>query len=261
MSDQTGTRKNDPDDGEIVPCPRCGESGIQRVRHYVHIRRPPVLWVECAACEKARREAKQRRWIEENITRIRQRKTVAGIEGPLQKRSFDGFEAKSEEQRGVLDSAKIFADGHGPIWLAFCGRTGTGKSHLALAIANHMIESGSRSICYVKVIGMMRRFRATFNSKNVGETEEEVASYYQHVDLLVLDEFGIRKELSEWEGMTLDDILNYRWEQEKRTIIISNMTPKQMFLAAGERIESRFAELGDIVDFTWDDYRKRGGAA
>ncbi len=249
-------QKSRPKGGEPVACTECGGAAV---RHVIPYRLSGVQkvyhWIECKTCKAAEDEEIKRRRLEESTASARHAKSRAGIKGLLQERSFEGFVAKDPGQRAALAEAQIFAGGKGSTWLAFCGATGTGKSHLAGAIVNQLIESGWRSVCYVKVIEMMRRFRATFHD-NAKETEQQVAHYYQTVALLALDEFGVRKELTEWERMTLDDILDCRWEQQRRTLIVSNMTAGNMFKAAGERIESRFAECGQIVNFTWGDHRK-----
>lgn len=258
MSETSPTGQNSNlTDGQAHPCPECGKPGIYRVRGYKIGRTiRSHVWVECTRCEMTKRQEAEQRETTAKASRIIHAKRAAGIAGSLQARSFGGFETETGEQETALAVAGIFARDGGPAWLAFCGATGTGKSHLAVAIANEVIESYSGSVRYVKLIEMMRRFRATFHDR-AGETEQYIANEYKRVRFLILDEFGARQELTEWERMTLDDILDSRWEQQRRTLIVSNMTAKAMFAAAGERIESRFAECGQIVNFTWADHRKR----
>ncbi len=256
MQCQTESDKSEPKHGDTVECSRCGGRATFKLLD-IGIYRPgkPLKTIHCKACDAAQEKARADRRAEKHAEYLDKAKIAAGIEGPLQQRTLEGFKAKGAAQTAAKTAATNFSKSEGAIWLAFCGPTGTGKSHLATAIANCAIEGGEKSVCYAKMISMMRRFRATFH-RDCRETEESVARYYRKVKLLILDEFGIRKELSEWERMTLDDILDYRWEQQKRTLIISNMTAKEMITAAGERIASRFAELGAVVNFTWSDYRK-----
>lgn len=244
--------------GDIVTCPRCGGDAVQRVQEYdIPGFMRAYRWIACPPCHAQAEKVEMARVAAEAKEWVRKAKNDAGIRGPIQDRSLDGFSTPLPGQGRALAAARLFAAQDGPCWLAFCGATGTGKSHLAVAIANQAVEGGCRSVCYAKLIGMMRRFRATFHD-DADETERQVARRYRSVRLLIVDEFGVRGELTEWERATLDDILDYRWEQKARTIIISNMAPDKMFESAGERIESRFADLGAIVRFTWVDHRKNG---
>ena len=251
MTSPTGQKSK-----ENLTCLTCGHDAVRHHGHRLTGTRVLRSWIVCKHCTEVQNKKAAAHLAAEKAKWIVKQKERAGIEGRLQDRSLNGFEAKTSEQKAAIEIADIFARDGGPAWLAFCGATGTGKSHLAVAIVNYVIESYSRSVCYVKVIEMMRRFRATYHH-GPGETEQDVANHYKKIRFLILDEFGIRKELSEWERMTLDDILDHRCEQQRRTLIVSNMTAKDMFAAAGERIESRFADCGQIVNFTWGDYRKR----
>lgn len=191
---------------------------------------------------------------------VRRAKAHAGIHGPLQDWSFDTYEISGEGQFFALNAAREFFQhwrgGQSPGWLAFLGKNGTGKCHLAVSIANAMIETApGTAVIYTKLIRLMRRIRATYGNVS-RETEQQVVKEIDRAELLILDEFGIRTELSDWERATLDDIIDHRWERGKPLIITSNMNAKDLFALAGERIESRFAELGQVVKFTWDDWRK-----
>ena len=142
-------------------------------------------------------------------------------------------------------------------WLAFIGKTGTGKTHLACAIIREtMMTYRPFDFIYTKHIRMIRRIRSTYQS-GAKENEYDVVKRFSSTKLLILDEVGLAGEVSSWERATLDDILDHRYEHQLPLILTSNLPAKQLFSMLGERIESRFIEMGRVVNCTWGDYRKQ----
>ena len=254
----TGQSKVPPD--EPVKCDVCGADAVKKYRYKlsgVGI----ADWIDCAICKE--RQAAERESIAaaQAAFRIRRAKERAGILDRLQDWHFRGYEVTEEGQMAAFNAAtefsKKFTNGDFPGWLALVGKNGTGKCHLAVSIANEIIEMGHRPrVMYTKLIRLMRRIRAAYGP-SLDETEESIIRDIDRQDLLIIDEFGIKDKLSDWEKATLDDIIDHRWEQKKALIIISNMNAADAMKLAGERIESRFADYGKIVKFTWGDYRKR----
>lgn len=141
-------------------------------------------------------------------------------------------------------------------WLAFLGQTGTGKTHLACALIYEAMLSGM-TVEYTKHIGLIREIRSTYGSGRI--TEKQVVQRFNRANLLVIDEIGLRSVMSDWERATLDDIIDHRSEMKKRLILTSNLSSKEFFGLLGERVESRFAELGEVVPLIGDDYRTSRG--
>ena len=78
--------------------------------------------------------------------------------------------------------------------------------------------------------------------------------------LLVIDEVGATKP-TEFELATLFNVINGRYEQQKPTVIITNLKPSELAEAIGERCVDRLREGGGIaVKFEWASARK-GNAA
>lgn len=69
--------------------------------------------------------------------------------------------------------------------LIFVGGTGTGKSHLAIAIASHCIRSGKRGRFY-SVIDLVNKLEQEKHAGKAGMLTNRLAN----VDLVVLDELG-----------------------------------------------------------------------
>ena len=90
---------------------------------------------------------------------------------------------------------------------------GTGKNHLALAIARHAITEHQSSAIFTTALKIAREYKSTW-SKNSTRTEDEVIRQFTKPDLLIIDEVGVQFG-SEAEKMIMFEIINTRYERMK----------------------------------------------
>ena len=76
---------------------------------------------------------------------------------------------------------------------------------------------------------------------------------------VILDEIGASKEKpSDFELATLFTIINSRYEEMRPTVIVTNLPPKELPAAIGDRCVDRLRENGGIVlGFDWESARGR----
>lgn len=216
----------------------------------------------CPSCEKeqvAAQIAEAQRQAEENrISAIRSILGRSGIPPRFQHRDFDGYRPADEKQARVLKVCRAYADkfddrlanGGG---LVLCGLPGTGKTHLACAIANQIAQHGRTSL-FLSVMQAVRRVKQTY-SRESEETEAEAINSFFRPDLLILDEVGVQFG-SETEKLVLFEIINGRYEQMRPTILISNLTTAELGGFIGERALDRMKEGGGaVLAFDWDSRR------
>jgi DNA replication protein DnaC len=109
-------------------------------------------------------------------------------------------------------------------WLTLLGPSGCGKTHLAAAIGNYRISSGSPAIL-VDLPDLLDYLRATFSSN--------VVSYQQRINevkttpLLILDSLG-KGQQSPWGEEKLYQILNHRYYKKLPTVIVSHLTLSEL---------------------------------
>jgi DNA replication protein DnaC len=140
--------------------------------------------------------------------------------------------------------------------LVMCGMPGTGKNHLALAIAKHIIQTHQDSALFTTALRVARAFKSTWN-KNADLTESEVIKAYTDPDLLIIDEVGVQFG-SDSEKLILFEIINTRYEKMRPTILISNQTREELGAFIGERVIDRMNDGGGCtLAFTWSSYRSR----
>lgn len=142
-----------------------------------------------------------------------ERREARKLKNRIQKASFEeektleGFDFGFNPQ---LPSRKIrdlttcrFLDRRENIIL--CGLPGVGKTHIAQAIGHHACRLG-RSVLFVKASQMFRKLAAA----RADQTWEERLREYARVDLLIVDDFGL-KSLSQSQADDIAELVSERY--------------------------------------------------
>jgi DNA replication protein DnaC len=224
----------------------------------------PHEWTTgCLACEQERIERREREAAEEAKQQRRQRIAVnrkeAGIPVRFAGCIFENYVASTESQKRAVAVALAFAGQFKTVEeagsnLTFCGAPGCGKTHLACAIGNHLLDSG-RTVIYTQAIELVRAIRSTWR-RDSNESETCVIAKYRYVDLLILDEIGVSLG-GEAEKTQLFDVLNGRYSEMRPSLIISNLNQKGLEECLGPRMFDRLMEKGNMLAlFDWGSYRR-----
>lgn len=150
----------------------------------------------------------------------------------------------------ACQSAKRFAskpDG----WLVYEGRYGSGKTHLALAIARKIIQNLGMSVKFITSSDLLDGLRSTFSGKGNSKSFDQLLSELENVHVLILDDYGSESP-TEWAREKLFQLLNYRHANRLPTVITTNIPLQKM----PPRIRSRMMEsvvveyvLMDVPDY------------
>jgi len=135
---------------------------------------------------------------------------------------FDTFDTYSEHpgeaqnlQRAIHAAEQFIISGGG--WLVLMGDSGTGKTHLAAAVANHWYQQGGE-VVFVTAADLLDYLRRTFNPESNVSFDEQFQKV-KATPLLVLDDLGALQHNKQWAREKLLQIVKHRYVRRLPTII------------------------------------------
>ncbi len=140
-------------------------------------------------------------------------------------------------------------------WLVIMGSYGSGKTHLAAAIANTQVDAGHKVI-FLTVPDLLDHLRGSYTP---GTSEEEGYDRrfeeVRTIPLLVLDDLGTESPTA-WAREKLFQILNHRYTARLATVITTNRSLDDL----EPRIRSRLSDqdVSERLVITAPDYRASG---
>jgi DNA replication protein DnaC len=217
----------------------------------------------CPACEEKRSAALAReeaeRTEQNRRNRIADKRKKANIPARFAGATFENYIASTAGQERALSVAQSFAEQFDTIRktgsnLTFCGGPGCGKTHLACAIANCLLDS-ERDVIYTQAIELVRAIRDTWRPHST-KSETEVINSYRAAGLLIVDEIGVQFG-AEAEKNQMFDVLDGRYREMRPSLIVSNLSEKALQDCLGPRVFDRLMETGStVVTFNWASYRR-----
>jgi DNA replication protein DnaC len=134
-------------------------------------------------------------------------------------RGGTGEPEHADNLRRALQLARPFAQNPRD-WIVFIGEPGSGKTHLAAAIAN---ESGARGepFCFAIVPDLLDHLRSSFAPDSTVRYDQ-VFEDVRNAPLLILDDLGAQST-TPWAQEKLFQILNHRYNASLATVITTNV--------------------------------------
>ena len=181
----------------------------------------------------------------------------SGIKKRHQGCRFDNYFTNSEKQRAAFAESRALLDEYinrRSGGFIFAGTSGTGKNHLACAIANELLQL-RRSVVVITMAELMLKIRDSYR-RDAEVSETEIIRYLSSVDLLVIDELGIQHN-SNNERVMLNRIIDERYTQELPTGILTNLQSEELVKTLGRAAIDRIMENGKWITFNWPSYRSK----
>ena len=190
--------------------------------------------------------------------------------------SLESYAPMNATQKTAVAVARSFVES----WPAnergvmFTGSCGTGKTHLATSVLRQLVLEHGVDGCFADYQDLLKRIQATFSRGGAdGPSEDDVLAPVLQAELLVLDDLGARRSTA-WAEETLGHVLTVRYNEERTTIITTNLLDIDVHGATGgrenlpgdtvplmdrisERVLSRIHEMCRIVHLEGNDYRRR----
>ena len=166
--------------------------------------------------------------------------------------------------------------GHG---ILFTGPSGLGKTHLALSILKYVIAHRGATGFFWEHKELLDKLRSFYDARTPGAEDRLLRSVIT-CDLLVLDDLGDITP-SDWTWDTTSYILNSRYNENRSTLITTNLPNEISFQPRpgeqtsqrsdlrkamrretlgdriGERMRSRLQEMCVVVEMQGQDFRQR----
>jgi len=218
----------------------------------------------CPHCAAEKKSAKERKEADDKAAAAAKRRTDDLIECGVSLRhmdkTFDAYIAQNQEQVNALAKARslvesVAKDPRKVPSLIMCGKPGTGKTHLACAIAIAAYDAGV-TVCRESVAGIIREFKDSWRKESEFD-EMKLLRFYGTVKLLIIEEIGVQFG-SDTERMYLFEVINRRYENCLPTVLVSNLDPDKLAAEVGERVMDRLREDGGrLIRFTGESWRKQ----
>ncbi len=234
-----------------------------------------TFWVETekgvVRCKCYKEYLKRRRFEEAEIPKAFKNKKL-GTYKPL-----------SDSQGKALLITKKFVDefksGVTDRGLLFTGNVGVGKTHLAVAILNDLIEAGYRGL-FINFIHLIEKIKQSYGNNQTFFSEPEIFEKIKKSHIVVVDELGAATP-TEFVFNKMYDIINYCFsegisiifttnyplnERKKRDLTDTQLDSINYILKStsysleeriSERLVSRILGKCKVVKIVGEDFRRK----
>lgn len=232
-----------PEGPEPEPaCPICKDYGY--VRHDVPVDHPDFGRAFPCTCRAA-----------EVRERLRSRSNL----GHFASKNFESFDPEGrdgplEGLYAAFGTAREYANAPAG-WLVLAGPSGTGKTHLAAAIANRQIELGNEAF-FTFVPDLLDHLRATFGPGS-DVTYDELFEEVRNVPLLVLDGLGTQSE-TPWAREKMLQVFNHRFNAQLATVITTSHALDELDESLRTRLKDREVTVVLHIGRVGDQRRQSG---
>ena len=205
-----------------------------------------VRWVRGISCK-----------YEPQSIELAEKYRKSGLNAMNEQMTFKTYESIGASQSVKLEAMKASRAGTN---LILAGNPGTGKTHLAVAIAVYVMEQGQRAL-FRLVSAMLDEIQSVIRENG---DYDGLMRRFKTVSCLVLDDLG-HENLTVARGSYLHQIMDYRYAHKLQTIITTNAKDvtelcnwdKEEYIRP---IVSRVLERGKwVLMENIEDYRQRRG--
>lgn len=199
---------------------------------------------EAAELERQQKEAEERR----RQARMEDLFSAFGGAKPIQEFTFDRYDATINF--AAFQKVRSFDPTRQNLFLY--GAPGTGKTHLACALAREQAERGI-NVEFFKIPSLMREFRRNLDP----DDEERLIRQLVAAPVLVIDDMGVGKA-TEYVIEKLHEIIDGRQNDYRNGLVLtSNLSLNGIAETFKDRIADRLNGLCELVKLEGASHRRR----
>lgn len=227
-------------------CPDCG--AVLRYVRLMPINGRAMYRRGMCRCEEQINNQRQQEYIEkitrENLT------AYSGL-GALRAKTF--AELKGTEIQKALNHGRRFAENYPhDRWLIYSGQVGVGKTHLAAAIANDLVDRFVR-VKFVVLPELLDEIRDSYGNES---SINPVADLY-HADVVIIDDLGAHK-VTEWATEEIYKIINNLYNLKRAVVITTNFdTYGELRACVGARTADRMIHKAVWCSIAGQSHRQK----
>lgn len=242
------SEENKTEEKRTYKCNQCKDAGV------IIEQNTDTLQKAARTCQCRLLEAKKKR-----MSKLLQFANIPREYQDIRVKDFD-TNRYSDRYKIVAENAKDLGDRYIKAYplndmgkgLYLYSRTkGSGKTRMAISIANGIAEQFEASIKYMTVHELTTSIQSTFKSKDL--TSEEIENQVIDVDLLILDDLAV-ENTTKWSEAILYNIIDKRNELKKPTIFTANIPIRELPYKEG-RIQSRINRMTIEIPFPEESVR------
>jgi DNA replication protein DnaC len=193
-------------------------------------------------CRQCKEDAEAKQHNDDYQSMIMQKKRDSGVPERFLEFTLANYPVQIESQATLIKTLSDYDFKHNVVLL---GKVGTGKTRIGCSLVDKAV-SKKLSAYYSKYYQLTR----------LAIDDKTTFKRISNVDFLVIDEFGVSD--TDYKTQLLFELFDQRYDAMKATMLITNLSVKQLHEKIGDALYSRIKQ--DCVSFKcdWEDYRLKG---
>ncbi|MDE7402766.1 MAG: hypothetical protein K2M87_05080 [Muribaculaceae bacterium] len=168
-------------------------------------------------------------------------------------------EIRDEVKRVIPEIARWLSDAGGKPGLLLMGRCGNGKTTMMRAVSEVIAKLTEYLWGYDERWSVPEHTAKSIAMLCLDQETRKDYRKLQDLKALCIDDLGEEPAEIIYYGMVFTpmiDLLAYRYDRQRLTIITTNLTPKEISEKYGTRIADRLREMMQPIIFTGESYRQ-----